>query len=89
MDPATDLAEGVGFEPTGRQSRPAVFKTAPDIEKAPENKAISSHQGRLAHYLPTDTRQTDPDLARIVDAWPTLPESVRASIALLVKAASK
>jgi hypothetical protein len=38
--------------------------------------------------LPTDTCQTDPDLARIVDAWPTLPEAVRAGIAAMVKAAS-
>ena len=29
-----------------------------------------------------------PDLATIVDAWPRLPEAVRASILMLVKAAS-
>jgi hypothetical protein len=36
-----------------------------------------------------DTCQTDPDLARIVDAWPTLPEAVRAGIVAMVKAASR
>jgi hypothetical protein len=36
-----------------------------------------------------DACQTDPDLARIVDAWPTLPEAVRAGIVAMVKAATK
>ncbi len=39
--------------------------------------------------LPTDTCKTDPDLAAVNAAWPTLPEAVRASIVMLVKAASK
>jgi hypothetical protein len=38
--------------------------------------------------LPTDTCQTDPDLARIVAAWPSLPDAVRAGIVAMVKAAS-
>ncbi len=29
----------------------------------------------------------DPDLDRIIHAWPDLPEAVRASIAMLVRAA--
>jgi hypothetical protein len=36
-----------------------------------------------------DTRQIDPDLAAIIDAWPGLSPAVRASIAKLAKAASK
>jgi hypothetical protein len=32
---------------------------------------------------------TDPDFAAVIDAWDRLPESVRASIMLLVRAASK
>ena len=36
--------------------------------------------------MPTDTRQTDPDLAAIVDAWPTLPEPIKAGIVAMVKA---
>jgi hypothetical protein len=35
-----------------------------------------------------DTCQTDPDLAQINTAWPTLPDAVRASIMMLVQAAS-
>ena len=37
-------------------------------------------------HLPHDTRQTDPDLAAIVDAWPTLPEPIKAGIVAMVKA---
>jgi hypothetical protein len=33
----------------------------------------------LAHSTPTD-----PDLARIIDAWPTLPDHIRAAIMALV-----
>ena len=42
----------------------------------------------LAHHLPTDTCQTDPDLAAVVDAWDRLPEAVRAGIVAMVRAAT-
>jgi hypothetical protein len=31
----------------------------------------------------------DPDLAAVVDAWPELPEAIKAGIMAMVKAASK
>jgi hypothetical protein len=43
----------------------------------------------VGHHLATDTCQTDLDLARIVDAWPTLPEALKAGILAMVKAASR
>jgi hypothetical protein len=43
----------------------------------------------VGHHLATDTCQTDPDLARIVDAWPTLPSALKAGIVAMVRAASK
>jgi hypothetical protein len=36
--------------------------------------------------FPHDARKTDPDLAALVDAWPDLPEAVRAGIMAMVKA---
>ena len=36
---------------------------------------------------PNPGDETDPDLATFVEAWPTLPEAVRAGIVAMVKAA--
>ena len=75
----------------GRSDRRAtatpVFETGSERADSREIKAFSSHQEPLAPDLLHDTCQTDPDLARIVDAWPTLPEAVRAGIVAMVKAA--
>jgi hypothetical protein len=38
--------------------------------------------------LPTDTCKNDPDLTVLVDAWPELPEAIRAGILAMVGAAS-
>jgi hypothetical protein len=35
--------------------------------------------------LPTDSRPTDPDLALVIERWPTLPEAIRAGILAMVK----
>jgi len=43
----------------------------------------------VADHLPTDTRKTDPDLAAMVDAWPDLPEALKAGIVAMVKAAAR
>jgi hypothetical protein len=42
----------------------------------------------VSHYLPTDNRQTDADLAIVAEAWDHLPAAVRAGIVAIVKAAS-
>jgi len=39
----------------------------------------------VADHLPTDTRKTDPDLAAVVDAWPDLPEALKAGIVAMVR----
>jgi hypothetical protein len=36
----------------------------------------------------TDTAKTDPDLAAVVEAWPDLPEAIRAGIVAMVKGGS-
>jgi hypothetical protein len=35
--------------------------------------------------LPADTCRTNPDLAAVVDAWPDLPEVLKAGIVTMVK----
>jgi len=42
----------------------------------------------VADHLPTDICKTDPDLTAVVEAWPDLPEALKAGIVAMVKAAS-
>jgi hypothetical protein len=42
----------------------------------------------LAYSLARES-QNDPDLARVVEAWPALPEAIRAGIVAMVRAAAK
>ena len=74
------------IRPKRAQATP-VLKTGDGATTPPENKANPPHQRSLAPDLIHDTCQTDLDLARIVDAWPMLPEAVRAGILAMVKAA--
>jgi hypothetical protein len=58
------------------------------------NKPFSTKDLRIenkldSHHLPTDTCNTDPDLATVVAAWPDLPEAICAGILAMVKAALK
>jgi hypothetical protein len=52
---------------------------ARDLRKSPE---------ALAPHLPHDTCKMPPDLAALVEAWPALPEAIRAGILAMVRAAS-
>jgi hypothetical protein len=47
---------------------------------------ISSHA--VAHHLPTDICQTDPEWAVVAGAWDRLPQAVRAGIVAMVKAST-
>ncbi|MGO9598357.1 MAG: hypothetical protein ACLP7Q_10235 [Isosphaeraceae bacterium] len=38
------------------------------------------------HHLATDACKNDPDLAAVVDAWPGLPEAIRAGILAMIRA---
>jgi len=48
-------------------------------------KSLPSATENATRLLPEDA---DPDLAAVMDAWPALPEAVRASILMLIRAAS-
>jgi hypothetical protein len=62
-------------------------------QRKQSQKAFSRNDLRIAtppvsHPVPTDTCQSDPDLAVIIESWDRLPEGVRQSVVMLVKAAS-
>jgi hypothetical protein len=50
-------------------------------------KGLRVEGASLAPHLPTDTRQSDPDLGLINERWKALPEPIRAAILALVQAA--
>lgn len=50
-----------------------------------QNQAVSG--GAESGADSDDFAQIDPDLAMLLDAWPTLPEPVKAGILAMVKAA--
>jgi hypothetical protein len=60
-----------------RNDKPAkaVTETPPEATSVP-----------LAHSLARET-QIDPDLARLIDAWPTLPTALRTGILAMIDAA--
>jgi hypothetical protein len=47
---------------------------------------METKQKALAHSLAQES-QNDPDLGRIVEAWPGLPDHIRTAILALVNAA--
>ena len=51
-----------------------------------ELQQSSGAGGAESGSLPPDSAQTDPDLRRLVDAWPTLPDAVKADILGMIEA---
>jgi hypothetical protein len=45
--------------------------------------------GAKSGALPPESRSIDPALATIIDAWPTLPEALRAGILAMIRAAGE
>jgi len=54
----------------------------------PDNH-LSQAPPPVADHLPNDTCRTYPDLAAVVEAWPDLPEALKAGIVAMVKAAER
>jgi hypothetical protein len=71
---------------------------APGLQNRGTDAVTIKSEAGLRHSAPAVTahwqraesndRALDPDLAAVVDAWPRLPEAVRAGIVAMVKAAS-
>ena len=50
----------------------------------PDNH-LSQAPPPVADHLPNDTFKTDPDLAAVVEAWPELPEAIKAGILAMIR----
>jgi hypothetical protein len=56
-------------------------------QKLREKRESTSGAAQKAAHFPADKRASDAGLQAIIDAWPTLPEAIRAGILALVRAA--
>ncbi len=64
-----------------------IMRPQPDCPKLLPSNDLRQLAPRVAHYLPTDTCKTDPDLATVVTVWPALPQAIRTGILAMVNAA--
>ncbi|HEX5102184.1 MAG TPA: hypothetical protein VFV87_00125 [Pirellulaceae bacterium] len=65
---------------------------AAGIEHCPKSSANSGDGGQSGAEcgaLGTQNAPLDPDLAAVVDAWPKLPEAIKAGILAMVTAARR
>jgi hypothetical protein len=53
----------------------------------PGKTAIDKQAAQKAAHFAPETSQSNPGLKAVIDAWPTLPEPIRAGILALVRAA--
>jgi len=79
-----------GFEPPVRQaahwfSKPVTDSTSP--ENTNTYKGSTERASANASSSPRNQPQ-DPDLERVIAAWPDLPEATRAAVVAVVKAAT-
>jgi hypothetical protein len=51
---------------------------------SPENTTLSPEGGAKSGSAAVEIRPIDPDLARVVTAWPELPEAIRRAVLALV-----
>ena len=54
---------------------------------SPEDSTNPAQGGAKSGALPVQSTAIDPALAALIDAWPGLPEAIRAGILAMVRAA--
>jgi hypothetical protein len=55
---------------------------------APENNAFPAQGSAESGALPNQSSQIDGDLTTIINAWPTLPKSIRDGVLAMVRGAA-
>ena len=65
------LADGEGFEHPPYSSG---------------NTGVAAESGAESGALDAESRSEDPELGTIIDAWPTLPDALKAGILAMIRA---
>ena len=91
MKAATGLRQRLSSKAEGKGLEPSTGYPAPDFESSGncvdvEENAHSSERAAQGAALGADLLLVDSDLQAIVDAWPALPEAVRAGILAMIGA---
>jgi hypothetical protein len=83
----TDASGGGGIRTHGRCDPTTVFKTVDGSATTPIPAKTSRRiSDRTSLPFPYGPAGLPPDLAAVIDAWPNLPEPIRAGILAMVKA---
>jgi hypothetical protein len=69
--------------------RASVYGTDAENSQVPENVSTCADGEPCDCHNLCQTLAENPDLAALVDAWPTLPEPIKAGILAMVKASTK
>ena len=81
-------ADGEGFEAPASARVSAVFKTADDTAQHQDTQQFTkSTVGNVADCVAL-LREESPDLAHVLEAWPTLPDEVKQRILAMVRSAT-
>ena len=81
-------AEGTGFEPATPCGAPH-FESDATCPDSQGERHISEGTGADAGAVETKNAHDDADLQAIMDAWPDLPEAIKAGIMAMVTAARR
>ncbi len=76
-------AEGKGFDPQPVARH--LISSLDEDPKNPEKSSISPTSAAQGAALTPETPPADPQLASVIDAWPTLPSSIRDTIVAIIR----
>jgi hypothetical protein len=92
--PGAEIGSGVNAEPTKQKALRLLARLAgvpprglETPANSPQNSTNPAPGGAKSGALDAKTPAIDPGLAVIIDAWPKVPEAIRAGILALVRAA--
>ena len=79
--------------PETKKLRQGFFLVPPDGaehgQKSSGNQGVGNQSGAESGALGAENAPIDPELAAVVDAWPALPEAIKAGILAMVTAARR